>query len=259
MNERVDDGGVVRAGPIKVDVIGEVDTMEKLIAFVTRATWKGHVAEGVQDVSDKRAKALCNNLTRAGHGAMTEFGYIVFDIRNVSRSLTHQLVRHRMANYSQESQHYIDYDTITVVEPHGLTEEQEDLFYTACRESLWNYQALIDTGIDFYIARQVLPNATASRICVGMNARSLYNFFAIRCCHRNTPEIKELAWVMLDVCRTHWPNLFARAGPSCWQLGFCPEGMKSCGRYNIEVRSYGDIAKRMDIGWELREYGREPF
>lgn len=243
MAEVIDNAGVLRAAPLEVRLIGIMPRTEELIAFAARTTWKGHKAESVEDISRKRAKALCDTLTACGHGAGIEFAWFVFDVRNASRSLTHQLVRHRMASYMQESQHYIDYEGgIVVVEPDVANEEEREAFYTACREANYNYNELVEMGMAPYVARQVLPNATASRIVVGMNARSLYNFFGVRCCHRNTPEIKKLAWKMLRICKSAAPELFRRAGPRCWQLGFCPEGKKTCAKYGLPVRSFGQFA-----------------
>lgn len=78
-------------------------------------------------------------------------------------------------------------------------------------------------------ARYVLPNACETKLMVTMNARSLYNFFRLRCCNRAQWEIRELAWQMLRLCREAAPVLFEKAGPACL-FGPCPEGKMSCGQ-----------------------------
>ena len=78
-------------------------------------------------------------------------------------------------------------------------------------------------------ARYVLPNACETKLVVTMNARSLYNFFRLRCCSRAQWEIRELAWQMLKLCRQASPTLFAHAGPACVN-GPCTEGSMTCGR-----------------------------
>jgi hypothetical protein len=77
-------------------------------------------------------------------------------------------------------------------------------------------------------ARYVLPNACETKMVVTMNARSLYNFFQLRCCNRAQWEIRELAWAMLKLCREAAPTLFKKAGPACLG-GACPEGTMTCG------------------------------
>ena len=83
-------------------------------------------------------------------------------------------------------------------------------------------------------ARYVLPNACETKMVVTMNARSLYNFFQLRCCNRAQWEIRELAWAMLKLCREAAPTLFKKAGPACL-YGACPEGKMTCGKAK-EVR-----------------------
>ena len=78
-------------------------------------------------------------------------------------------------------------------------------------------------------ARYVLPNACETKMIVTMNARSLYNFFAHRCCERAQWEIRELADAMLMLVKEVAPVLFKNAGPSC-VCGPCPEGKMSCGK-----------------------------
>ena len=80
----------------------------------------------------------------------------------------------------------------------------------------------------------MLPNACTTKIMMTMNARSLMNFFRLRCCNRAQWEIRELAWEMLKLCREAAPTLFKKAGPACVS-GACPEGKMPCGKAQ-EVR-----------------------
>ncbi|MBO5646029.1 MAG: FAD-dependent thymidylate synthase, partial [Clostridia bacterium] len=79
-----------------------------------------------------------------------------------------------------------------------------------------------------------LPNAAETRIMMTMNARSLYNFFRLRCCNRAQWEIRDLAWAMLAEVRRVAPTLFANAGPACL-TGACDQGRMSCKKM-VEVR-----------------------
>ena len=84
-------------------------------------------------------------------------------------------------------------------------------------------------------ARFVLPNACETKMVVTMNARSLNNFFALRCCNRAQWEIRALAEEMYKLVYAVAPNLFAKSGPSCVVNGRCPEGKMPCGQVK-EVR-----------------------
>ena len=85
-------------------------------------------------------------------------------------------------------------------------------------------------------ARYVFPNACETKILVTMNARSLMNFFHLRCCLRAQWEIRALAEEMLKLVKEVYPTLFQQAGPSCIS-GPCPEGDMTCGKIK-EVREY---------------------
>ncbi|MBO5383015.1 MAG: FAD-dependent thymidylate synthase, partial [Ruminococcus sp.] len=91
-------------------------------------------------------------------------------------------------------------------------------------------------------ARFVLPNACETKMVMTMNARSLMNFFRMRCCNRAQWEIRELATQMLKLCYDKAPTLFANAGPSCCK-GACPEGRMTCGKIT-EVRQFFDNLKK---------------
>jgi len=232
----------VREAPqMDVRLVSYPKDIEKLIAFAARATYKGHVAETVKDVPLGRALNMVQTVVECGHGSVWEHAVFTFDIRNISRACTHQIVRHRMASYTQESQHYISYDKLMVVRPDKLDKNQLTMFTEACKEAFMKYRGLIESGYPHSEARSVLPNAVAARLVMTVNARSLYNFFGLRCCARNTWEIHTLAWKMLAMCKEISPTLFAAAGPRCWQLGFCPEGRNTCGTRDYDVREFGAL------------------
>ncbi|MGB9814260.1 MAG: FAD-dependent thymidylate synthase [Thermovenabulum sp.] len=93
------------------------------------------------------------------------------------------------------------------------------------------YLKLVNMGVDKEDARYILPMGTMTNIVMTMNARSLYNFFSLRCCNRAQSEIRELANLMLEEVKKIAPNLFKKAGAPCESLGYCPEGDFSCGRF----------------------------
>lgn len=95
------------------------------------------------------------------------------------------------------------------------------------------YMDLVKMGVNQEDARYILPLGTQTRLVMTMNVRSLYNFFALRCCNRAQSEIRQLANLMLAEVKKIAPSLFEKAGAPCEATGFCPEGKFSCGRYPL--------------------------
>ena len=194
-----------------------------------------------------------------GHESVAEHAIFTFSIEGISRACSHQLVRHRLASYSQQSQRYVNMDGFDYVIPKSIEQfeigSQDDLiyfpdevvydgfsmqsppqaYYELMRLIRKLYKDLVGRGIPEEDARYILPNACATNIVVTMNARELRHFFALRCCTRAQWEIRELANKMLESCKAVAPILFEDAGPSCKATGRCPEGANSCGRYRREA------------------------
>lgn len=166
------------------------------------------------------------------HGSCYEHAVFTFGIEGVSRDCTHQLVRHRLASFSQQSQRYVSMKEGNVYCPKAIADDEElsAMFRYITALSFEFYERLMDHGVKKEDARYVLPGATTSNIVVTMNARELMHFFGLRCCTRAQYEIRELADKMLDAVKEVAPMIFKDAGPQCKQLGYCPEH-KSCGKY----------------------------
>lgn len=176
-----------------------------------------------------------------GHISVIEHASFTFSLEGISRALSHQLVRHRLASYTQQSQRYVEFEipnkggTINrklieeiFVFPQKLTEEQRGILEDSYYECLVTYKRLIDSGVKPEDARFIMPNATKTNIIVTMNARELIHFFGLRCCWRAQWELREVAWKMLKLARDVAPIIFEKAGPQCYRLGYCPEQMKEC-------------------------------
>ena len=165
-----------------------------------------------------------------------------FSVSGVSRALTHQLVRHRMASYTQQSQRYVKISELreVAVIPHSIEGDSnaKKRYTTALDECQRAYHELLASGIPEEDARFLLPNATPTTIIVTMTGRYLMHFFGLRCCLRAQWEIRELADRMLVAVRRLEPELFRRAGPNCYQLGYCPEGRLTCGKMDEVVKRY---------------------
>jgi thymidylate synthase (FAD) len=163
-----------------------------------------------------------------------------FAIEGISRACSHQLVRHRVASFSQQSQRYIQVRRLKahVITPPSVAMKSPEIFDSLIGQASNAYQALVDAGIPGEDARFVLPNATETNLLVTMDGRSLMHFFGLRCCIRAQWEVKELSDEMLRHVREAEPELFSGAGPYCFQLGRCPEGRFTCGRMGEVVEKY---------------------
>lgn len=177
--------------------------------------------------------ALTNALA-SGHESVIEHASFTFAVSGVSRALTHQLVRHRIASFSQSSQRYVRYDgdPFDYIIPESIRNNPGALEdYQGLMRGIKDYydEFVSYYGIPNEDARFILPNACTTNIIVTMNARELRHFFALRCCNRAQWEIRELAERMLYLCKEVAPIIFENAGPQCVKLGYCPE-KRSCGR-----------------------------
>jgi len=163
-----------------------------------------------------------------------------FALEGMSRACSHQLVRHRDASFSQQSQRYITVKRLKerVVTPPSVAEKGRDEFDTIIAEASEAYQRLVDAGVPKEDARFVLPNATETSLLMTLNGRSLMHLFGLRLCTRAQWEIRGMAEEMLRQVREAEPVLFAGAGPYCVQLGRCPEGRFSCGRMEEMTKRY---------------------
>ena len=190
--------------------------------------------------SKSLTEALRAEGLKVGADVLLKHISFTFAISGISRACSHQLVRHRMASYSQQSQRYVRLTRLAdeAVEPSTIARDPEAdmVFKGFLRAAEYVYNRLLGLGVPEEDARFVLPNATPTNIVVTMTGKALYHFFGLRCCNRAQAEIRELADRMLVLCRRVEPELFRRAGPYCFQKGYCEEGPLSCGRLE-EVRA----------------------
>lgn len=180
-------------------------------------------------ISRTEAIKLLDRVIKSGHHSVLEHASFTFSIAGVSRALTHQLVRHRIASFSQQSQRYVKLDQPDYVYPFNDEEDSSiQSIYVNAMELAWKaYNELVDMGVPPEDARYVLPNACTTNIVVTMNARELFHFFSLRLCNKSQWEIRELANEMYDLCMDVVPEIFAYVGPPCW-TDKCHE-TKPCG------------------------------
>lgn len=237
---------------LKVELLGKTENAKEIIYSACRqcysADFSGNIfanslnATANTDTSEK-ITAFIEKVVASGHESPLEHVKFTFGIEGVSRALTHQIVRHRIASYSQQSQRYVKASEFNYIVP-PVFEKNDDMkqrFLGLMNEIQDGYNGLLSllekNGTVGEKANQdarfVLPQAAETKIVVTMNARELKHFFAHRCCARAQWEIRRLAEEMLKICREALPEVFNSAGAKCEALKYCPEGEKfTCGKYN---------------------------
>ena len=216
-----------------VKLIGFSPNPEKGPAMAALLTHSKSTPEELEDKDEQQYHTVLKEVLKLGHTSVIEHTSFTFAISGVSRSLTHQLVRHRIASYAQQSQRYVNFnDPCFVVPPTIQKDKKMNEAYEETMQNIWiHYNKLRELGIPGEDARYVLPNAACTNIIVTMNARSLLNFFELRCCLHAQWEIRTLANKMLQLVKKEAPIIFKNAGPSCKTKGICPEKKKDCPLY----------------------------
>ena len=218
---------------MEVKLLRHTPEPEKTIAMSARLCYSPIGAAQLEEkMTDEQAAQLVRKLVSMGHFSTLEHVTFTFAIEGVSRVLTHQLVRHRIASYSQQSQRYVkEHNFETIMPPSIATRpEAKAKFSKLMLEIQDMYNEFVDMGVLAEDARYILPNATETKIVCTFNVRSLMNFFSLRCCTRAQWEIRQLAEKMLAECKKVAPVLFENAGPTCVTENICREGEMSCGR-----------------------------
>ena len=217
---------------MQVELLYHTPEPERAVATAARLCYAPIGASELMDsLSDEDIRKVLRTILAGGHLSTLEHASYTFAIDGVSRALTHQLVRHRLASFNQQSQRYVKFaDGLETIKPESIArnEEANRLFDEMIEKTVEAYQAFLDAGIPAEDARYILPNASETKIVVTMNIRELLHFFSLRCCNRAQWEIRALAWKMLELARPTAPFIFADAGPGCVR-GACPEGKMTCG------------------------------
>lgn len=163
-----------------------------------------------EDPENDNALKLLQGIVKAGHGSVLEHCCFTFSIEGISRACSHQLVRHRIASYSQQSQRYVKGDKFGYVIPPEIEKSGglKKAFEDHMKNTMVLYNALVLSGIKKEDARYLLPNATTTNIVVTMNARELLHFIELRTSPRAQWEIREMANKMLEQAKEVAPVIF---------------------------------------------------
>ena len=232
---------------MKVKLIAHTPDPELLVAIAAKLCYSDcDIDQLMEAQTEEGIKRFIDKLASMGHESPLEHAVFTFAIEDVSRSLLAQFTRHRIASYSVQSQRYVNMQNAKCVIPPVIQEDEKilELYAKASQLSFLAYGELLHEIAHKYIeqgmnekdatkkaqedARFILPNSCGTRMIVTMNARSLLNFFNLRCCNRAQWEIRELADTMLRIVKQVAPNIFKYAGPDC-VTGKCGEGAMGCG------------------------------
>jgi thymidylate synthase (FAD) len=229
------------AADLRVTLLQFTPLPERAVASAGRLCYAPiSAAELKNAMSDDDVARLVRGLVRSGHHSALEHACFTFAVDGISRACSHQLVRHRVASYSQQSQRYVRFGSgEEFIVPPNVAANPEALavFLEAMENARRSYERLVELGQAegrtsesvCEDSRFVLPNAAETKIVVTMNARELRHFFSLRCCRRAQWEINRLAWTMRHLALSVAPLLFEGTGPGCMSGG-CPEGKMTCGR-----------------------------
>lgn len=226
-----------------VQLLTHTPDPERVVAAAARLCYSASSIDELMGREKAEQEKLLRKILELGHFSVLEHVNFTFGVEGISRACSHQLVRHRLASYSQQSQRYVSHaEQFETVTPPSISEKPElaEKYQALMGELHQYYRDFMEAGIPAEDARFILPNAATTKIVITMNARELKHFFHLRCCRRAQWEIQIMAKEMLKLARQAAPLLFATAGPGCLE-GPCPEGAMTCGAIKEVRQEFSDL------------------
>lgn len=257
---------------MKVKLISYTAFPQNLVSVAARLCYsEKEIDKVVEKTTNENAEKFVENLLDFGHESPIEHVSFTFAVEGVSRALLAQITRHRIASFSVRSQRYVSEENFSFVTPPEIENDEEarEVFLDFIKNSKdcynkllkiltkKNKEKLVKCGVNEEVAekkavkkaaedaRFVLPNACETQFIVTMNARSLLNFFRLRCCNRAQWEINNLACLMLKLVYPIAPAIFKHAGPACVFDG-CREGRMSCKQSENVKEKFKSLKRRKD-------------
>ncbi|MCI0347068.1 MAG: FAD-dependent thymidylate synthase [Chloroflexi bacterium] len=181
----------------------------------------------VGEIDPAKMQKLISGVIESGHGSTIEHVVFTFGISGVSRTLSHQLVRHRAGvAFDQQSQRYVKFKSAATMLPHTLAEANDDIrerYETQVEGSMALYGDLVEAGIPGEDARFVFPNATRTNLVMTANLRALIHMSGLRLCTMAQWEIRRLFQLIRHEIFAVSPFLGSFLAPKCVPLGYCDE------------------------------------
>lgn len=228
---------------MKVELLAYTQNPKEVIYAAARQCYSKLGAHEIyaqtKKVQSAKLKEFITHLMQRGHESPLEHVNFTFAIEGVSRVCTHQLVRHRIASYSQQSQRYVSMENFGFITPPLIAKNKaaQEKFEAAIKDILRycdELKKILETDPKLNKekinedVRFLLPGACDTKIVVTMNVRELIHFFAERMCLRAQWEIREVAAKMYMHCKKVIPEVFVSAGPKCKLHKICPEHNEAC-------------------------------
>ena len=232
---------------MKVQLISYTPNPELLIAGAARLCYRDISAVEVMKEIHKDVDSLLGRVISSGHHSVLEHVTFSFALDEVSRVLTHQLVRHRVGiAYSQQSQRYTHLDATGFVVPKSI--EISPLKFKAriaMHESLALYEELVTAGVPKEDARYVLPQAIQTRMVMTVNARQLIHMYAINACFRSQWEFRDSMNALRREVKTVSPRLAKEMKIKCIAMGYCNEA-SPCKELGDKMPRKPDVSRFSD-------------
>lgn len=229
---------------MKVKLLGYIPDIERIIASSSKATRAQPADVILEKIGKEEARKHIGRVLSYAHESISEFAFFIFSVSGVSRVLTHQLVRHRIASYLQLSSRHTDLSDFDFIIPPTIAANTEAtrIFNEFKKSARSNYKELLKLGIHKEDARYLLPDSIETHIVIGMNARSLNHFFSLRLCEKAQWEIRDLAQKMRALVKEKTSSLFWSDPRPCVIRGCCPQRV-SCGfwktkEFEVERKKY---------------------
>jgi thymidylate synthase (FAD) len=225
---------------VNVTLLEHTPNPEQTVALAARLCYSPvSIGELREKLETADIEKFLEKIMSLGHHSVLEHVSFTFAIEGISRVTTHQLVRHRIASFSQQSQRYVSHTkhfASIIPDSIAANDEARRLFDSMSETVHAAYARLVELGIPAEDARYILPNSTETKIIMTMNARELLHYFGLRCCQRAQWEIRAMSIEMLRLVKRVAPVIFRSAGPGC-VAGPCPEGQFCCGQ-TADVREF---------------------
>ncbi len=218
---------------MQVTLINYTPNPELTIGVAARSSASPLSATKLQNqLTPHQVENLLKQLLESGHLSPFEHVSFTFAIDGISRVTSHQLVRHRLASYTQQSQRYVSLKEHGYVTPPTISSRPEFVakYQQAIEAAHKLYCDMVEAGIPMEDARYILPQAIKTQLVMTMNARELLHACSLRLCLRAQWEIVQLFEQIKSEVKKVAPFLGSELKPKCYRLGYCDE-RESCGLF----------------------------
>ena len=218
---------------MQVTLISYTPNPEHTIATAARvSTSPSSPIEILERITLGEVENLLKQLLSSGHLSPFEHASFTFAIEGISRVTSHQLVRHRVASYTQQSQRFTPLKKLEYVTPSAISiySEIESRYHELVKKAYQLYNEMLEKRIPAEDARYILPQAIETKLVMTMNARELMHACSLRLCERAQWEIRKLFEEIKAEVKKVAPFIGAELKPKCYDLGYCNE-RESCGLF----------------------------